>query len=144
MRARRYLDSLLDYYDAVERQKNRAERLFSSATNTVSVMSDMPKSPSRDNQAQEKRITAYADCMNLARSMEFELEKKRSDAIRMFSRLSRDRYEDVLYYRYIEVMKWTCVAHEMNISEGYAYKLHDRAVKELETILADEPDTQPS
>ena len=144
MRARRYVDSILEYSEKLDRQKTRAERLEARAARSTSSLSDMPRPASRDNQAQEKRIIEYAEAKKKVDLMEEELDRKKDEAMDLFSRFSSDRYEDAFYYRYIEEMLWSQVAEAMHISETYVYKLREKAIIELERILSEESDNQAS
>lgn len=44
----------------------------------------------------------------------------------------------VLYLRYIIGLSWRQVAEEMDISHGYMYKLHNRALYNVETIYREQ------
>lgn len=138
MRATSYLDSLLEYSIKVNRQKNRAERKHARATRSTTSFSDMPGPASKDNQAQEKKMVDYLEAKKKADLMEEEFDRRKDEAMELFSRFSKDRYEDAFYYRYVEGMLWSQVARTMHISENYVYKLREKGLIELDRILEEE------
>lgn len=46
-----------------------------------------------------------------------------------------ERYQNVLYDRYIMNLKWKEIAKELKHEERYIYKLHGRALEEVEKLL---------
>ena len=108
------------------------------ATRSTSYISDMPRSPQRDNQAREKLLVKLIDMeYDTNKMIDKYVDLKTEIEVKLY-RLSRTEYIDILYYRYFEYMSYKEISYEMHISQSYAYKLHDKALNEFDRILEDD------
>jgi DNA-directed RNA polymerase specialized sigma subunit len=88
-------------------------------------------------QSKEKLSVKLIDMsydMNLMIDQLVDLKAEINEKI---GKLSKTEYTDVLFYRYIEAMSYKDISAEMELSCSYVYKLHERALKELESMLKD-------
>ena len=61
----------------------------------------------------------------------------RAEAVRLIERLPAEQLKDVLERRYLDGKSWARIAREMRYSKRQVYRLHDRALQELEAIFQD-------
>lgn len=138
MTGRDYLGRLFEYQEEIDRVEDRMLRMRDS--HLVSCLTDMPRAASRDNQAQEKKMIAYAEYNEQKEQMEQRLKDMKLEATSKLALLSKASYEQVLYFRYIDMDPWPVVAEKMDgKTVDNAYRLHREALRELDTILADDP-----
>ena len=63
------------------------------------------------------------------------LDQQLSDILTLLDGLSDQRYRDVLAYRYIRGMTWEQVARETGYEIAQIYRLHGRALIEVNRAL---------
>ena len=79
------------------------------------------------------KIVDYENSMYLEIDSLIDL---RRDILNKLDKLTDESHLDLLYMRYIQYMKWEEIALKLNCTYRWVLKLHSRALKEFEKILA--------
>lgn len=135
MTSKEYL-SQARFLDASIRTKvEQIESLNDLATSCTAVISDMPRNPNRGGSRMADAILQIIDLQEeIKRDMMALVQLKREimDAIKSVSSLE---YQTILEKRYLCFISWERIAVELGYSIQHTYRLHDAALKEIDSIL---------
>lgn len=137
-------------YELLRNNLDRVSELFERATKTTSSLDAVrvSSSPQQDGMAnavlEMVRLKEYAaehmgECDG---KLDFLLEdmQKLSECgkqrLELMERMSDARYTRLLFLRYVCGMHWEAIAREMAYGVDNVYKLHGKALKEANDILA--------
>ena len=135
MTSKEYL-SQARFLDASIRTKvEQIESLNDLATSCTAVISDMPRNPNRGGSRMADAILQIIDLQEeIKRDMMALVQLKREimDVIKSVSSLE---YQTILEKRYLCFISWERIAGELGYSIQHTYRLHDAALKEIDSIL---------
>ena len=135
MTSKEYL-SQARFLDASIRTKvEQIESLNDLATSCTAVISDMPRNPNRGGSRMADAILQIIDLQEeIKRDMMALVQLKREimDVIKSVSSLE---YQTILEKRYLCFISWERIAVELGYSIHHTYRLHDAALKEIDSIL---------
>ena len=139
MEAKQYLRKAYRLHELIESEKAELESLKLLAQSvSSSVVSDMPRSPSRDNAAPyEKHILKMVE-------LESKINKEIQDYLAIGEEI-RDvinKVEDneerlLLRNRYIHFMEWDVICETMHISESTVHRIHSSALRNVKIPKVD-------
>lgn len=135
MTSKEYL-SQARFLDASIRTKvEQIESLNDLATSCTAVISDMPRNPNRGGSRMADAVLQIIDLQEeIKRDMMALVQLKREimDVIKSVSSLE---YQTILEKRYLCFISWERIAVELGYSIQHTYRLHDAALKEIDSIL---------
>lgn len=135
MTSKEYL-SQARFLDASIRTKvEQIESLNDLATSCTAVISDMPRNPNCGGSRMADAVLQIIDLQEeIKRDMMALVQLKREimDVIKSVSSLE---YQTILEKRYLCFISWERIAVELGYSIQHTYRLHDAALKEIDSIL---------
>ena len=132
MNAKEYLKQAF-YLDKIINSKlEQVESLNALATKATSTLSDMPKSPNRGTSKLEDTIIKIVD-LGGQRNMEIDkLVDLKKEIVRTIKKIEDKELQVVLEKRYLCFETWEKIAVEMNYSIQHIFRLHSKALKNIE------------
>lgn len=105
------------------------------ATKCTSTISDMPRNPNRGGSRMADAIVKIIDLEEaINRDIDALVDLKR-EIMSTIKSVSNTEYQTILEKRYLCFISWEQIAVDMNYSMQYAFRMHDRALKEIDRIL---------
>ena len=118
MEQARYLDMQIN--SKIEQIRNLNEL----ATKATTVYSDMPHSPNRNTSRMEETVVKIDALVNLKREI-----------MRVVNRIEPVEYRTILEMRYLQFKKWEQIALLMSTDLRWVYRMHGRALNEVQKII---------
>ena len=141
MTTRNYLAQITHLEDSIKTKRERAKAYYELAGSPGSVnLTGMPRNPSPSQSPMADAICKAIDLENEVKAEEELLNRKKLFLLDMIGRLSCRDYQTVLLQRYINHMSWDNISAKLYYTTRWVYKLHDRAMDELDTLFAKETD----
>ena len=131
MTARTLLERIIKIRKAIDYRRTKIDALADQAVISSSRLTGMPHIPSPVASAMESAVCRKVD---LEREIA-ELEKERNTLIAKIDRLDDPDLSKLLMLRYVQEARWSDIAAVLGYSENYAYRLHNRAIRELDEKL---------
>ena len=125
MEQARYLDMQIN--SKIEQIRNLNEL----ATKATTVYSDMPHSPNRNTSRMEETVVNIID---LDRDIDALVNLKR-EIMRVVNRIESAEYKTILEMRYLQFKKWEQIALLMSTDLRWVYRMHGRALNEVQKII---------
>lgn len=130
--AKEYLSRLLWIDKRVEDKYLQIEQLRTMAEKTTQILSDMPRNPSAPTSKMEILVVRMVEMENeLAQDIESLLTLKK-DATARIEALDDMDLQTVLEMRYLSGRPWEEIGDEMNFGSDNLYRLHKKALENLE------------
>ena len=105
------------------------------ATKCTSTISDMPKNPNRGGSRMEDAIIKIIDLEEeINRDIDVLVDLK-AEITRTIKAIPNVEHQTILEKRYLCFITWEQIAVDMNYSMQYTFRMHDRALKEIEDFL---------
>lgn len=105
------------------------------ATKCTSTISGMPRNPNRGSSRMADAIVKIIDLEEeINRDIDALVDLKR-EIMSTIKSVSNTEYQTILEKRYLCFISWEQIAVDMNYSMQYAFRMHDRALKEIDRIL---------
>jgi len=105
------------------------------ATKCTSTISDMPKNPNRGGSRMEDAIVKIIDLEEeINRDIDKLVDLKR-DIMTAIKAVPNTEYQTILEKRYLCFITWEQIAVDLNYSMQHTFRMHDRALKEIDAIL---------
>ncbi len=105
------------------------------ATKCTSTISDMPRNPNRSGSRMADAIVKIIDLEEeINRDIDALVDLK-CEIMSTIKSVSNTEYQTILEKRYLCLISWEQIAVDMNYSMQYAFRMHDRALKEIGRIL---------
>ena len=123
MEQARYLDMQIN--SKIEQIRNLNEL----ATKATTVYSDMPHSPNRNTSRMEETVVKIID-----RDIDALVNLKR-EIMRVVNRIESAEYKTILEMRYLQFKKWEQIALLMSTDLRWVYRMHGRALNEVQKII---------
>lgn len=129
MEQARYLDMQIN--SKIEQIRNLNEL----ATKATTVYSDMPHSPNRNTSRMEETVVKIIDLESeIDRDIDALVNLKR-EIMRVVNRIESAEYRTILEMRYLQFKKWEQIALLMSTDLRWAYRMHGRALNEVQKII---------
>ena len=109
--------------------------LLGKATGTLS---GAPKAATPNPHSMEDTIAKMVDLENEINDDIDTLVDLKAEIMRCIKDVENTEYQTLLEMRYLCFKRWEEIAFELNYSMQYAFRMHDRALAETETILKKE------
>jgi len=105
------------------------------ATKCTSTISDMPKNSNRSGSRMEDAIVKIIDLEEeINRDIDKLVDLKR-DIMTAIKAVPNTEYQTILEKRYLCFITWEQIAVDLNYSMQHTFRMHDRALKEIDAIL---------
>ena len=131
MTAKALLERIIRIRKAIDYRRTKIDTLVDQAELSSSRLTGMPHNPSPVASAIESAVCRKVD---LEREIA-ELEKERNTLIAKIDLLEDPDLSKLLMLRYVQEVRWSDIAAVLGYSENYAYRLHNRAIRELDEKL---------
>ncbi len=110
----------------------QVESLNALATKATSTLSDMPKSPNRGSSKLEDTIVKIIDLQEEINRDIDKLVDLKKEIVRTIKKIEDKELQVVLEKRYLCFESWEKIAVEMNYSIQHIFRLHSKALKNIE------------
>lgn len=130
-----YLSKVYRLDQRIKAKLEQIEILNALATKATTTLNDMPRCESRNTSRMEDTIVKIIDLqheINDDINNLVDLKKMVSDAIH---ELENPEYQMLLEYRYLCYRSWEQIAVDLEYSIQHTFRLHGKALKEIEKIL---------
>ena len=131
MTAKALLDRIIRIRKAIDYRRTKIDTLVDQAKISSSRPTGMPHNPSPVASAIESAVCRKVD---LEREIAV-LEKERNTLIAKIDLLEDPDLSKLLMLRYVQEVRWSDIAAVLGYSENYAYRLHNRAIRDLDEKL---------
>ena len=128
----------LAHMDAfIDTKKQRVDALKAMASSAGAPnLSGMPKNPSKSQSPMADTVCKVLDLEAEIRSDEAMLQEKKVYLLELIGTLDSSDYQTVLIKRYFEHLSWENIASSMFYTTRWIYKLHGRALEEMDKKLS--------
>lgn len=133
MTAKEYLSRVKDQIRTERRLVLQIESLRNKATSLEIHLTGMPKGSLSYTAADY-----IADITDLQKELAVAIEEERrayKEILETLNKLEDPKLKNLLITRYLMLKPWSEIAAELDIPERWAYRLHGKALKEVEKIL---------
>lgn len=135
MTAKEYLSQAWNIDRRISDKLDRAAQLRDMATNVNAVISDMPKSPSPNNQRMENIIARLTDTEEEINADIDHLISLKLEIMNTIWKVEDENAQMVLERRYHGFKSWEDIAADMSVSVRWVHKIHAKALDDVEKIL---------
>lgn len=135
MTAKEYLEQACWLDQRINSKIAQVAALHELATKATSTVSDMPRSATPNVHRMEDiivRIFSFESEINADIDALVALKR---DIVRIINAVENTEYQTLLEKRYLNFTKWEQIALDMNYSLQYAFRMHDRALEQVEYLL---------
>ena len=109
--------------------------LYASATRITASTDGIKVQSSGIYDKMAENVVRAADAAARLTDAERRIDDQLRDILSLIDGLSDERYRAVLLLRYIRCESWVKISMEMDYQEAQIYRLHGKALKELNEIL---------
>ncbi len=134
MTAQQYLQQARSIQIRLSAMAEQLERLRSAAEYMAPLLSDMPKSSTRNIRASEDAVIRVMDFEERMKAQYDELAKINET----INAVDDPILHTLLVKRYISGKSWAAISRELYYSEAQVYRLHTAALNEVERLMANE------
>lgn len=135
MTAKEYLNQAFHIDLRISSKLMQLESLRDLATKVTAVFSDMPHSSTPDNHKLEKIIAKIVDLENEIDEDIDSLIDLKQEINKVINSVEDLEYRTLLEMRYLSFQKWEQIAIGLSIDLRWAYRLHGKALDEVQKIM---------
>ena len=135
MTAKEYLSQAYKIDNDINSKLEQVASLRDLATKATSTMSDMPGSPNRNIHKMEDAIVKIITLEDEINSDIHELISLKADITHMIKRVAKRAERTILEKRYLCFDTWEQISVDMGYSIQHTFRLHDKALKEIDGFL---------
>ena len=135
MTAKEYLEQALRLDQRINSKIAQVSALHELATKATSTVSDMPRSATPNVHRMEDIIVKIFSLENEINADIDALVDLKRNIIRAIKAVENTEYQTLLKKRYLNFEKWEQIAVDMSYSMQYAFRMHDRALEQVENLL---------
>ena len=135
MTAKEYLSQAWNIDRRLNDKVAHVSQLRDMAMNVSAVISDMPKSPSPNNQRMENIIARLTDTEDEINADIDRLVSLKLEIMNTIWQVADENAQMVLERRYHSFKSWEDIAADMSVSIRWVHKIHAKALDEVEKIL---------
>lgn len=135
MTAKEYLLQARFLDNRINSKIQKIASLNDLATSCTATLSDMPKNPNRGGSRMADTVCKIVDLQDeLKRDIESLVDLKR-EIMSVIKAVPSPEHQTLLEKRYLCFITWEQIAVDLSYSIQHTYRMHDEALKEVETIL---------
>lgn len=138
MTAKEYLSQALNIDRSINSKLEQVASLHELATKATVTMSDMPGSPNRNIHKMEDAIVKMVELENEIHCDIHALVELKTEITHMIRRIGNRDQQIILEQRYLCYNSWEQISVDMGYSIQHTFRLHDKALKEIEEFLKEE------
>ena len=135
MTAKEYLSQAYKIDNDINSKLEQVASLRDLATKATTTMSDMPGSPNRNIHKMENAIIKIVDLEDEINSDINELISLKADITHMIKRVTNRQERTILEKRYLCFDTWEQISVDMGYSIQHTFRLHDKALREIDGFL---------
>lgn len=105
------------------------------ATRCTTTLSDMPKNPNRGDSRMADSVIKIIDLQDEINSDINKLVELKREIMGVIKAVPNMEYQTLLEKRYLCFITWEQIAVDMNYSMQYTFRIHERALKEIDQLL---------
>ncbi len=138
MKIKEYLGQAYRIDHRINSKLEQISSLHDLATKATSTISDMPGSATRNIHRMEDIIVKI---MNLEEEVNKDIDALvdlKMDITHLIKLVDNHEYQIILEQRYLCFKTWEQISVDMGYSIQHTFRLHDKALKEVERIYEDE------
>lgn len=105
------------------------------ATRCTTTISDMPKNPNRGDSRMADSVIKIIDLQDEINSDINKLVELKREIMGVIKAVPNMEYQTLLEKRYLCFITWEQIAVDMNYSMQYTFRIHERALKEIDQLL---------
>lgn len=132
MNAKEYLKQAFYLDKRINSKLEQVESLNTLATKATSTLSDMPKSPNRGSSKLEDTIVKIIDLQEEINRDIDKLVDLKAEMVGTIKQIQNKELQVILEKRYLCFETWEKIAVEMNYSIQHIFRLHSKALKNIE------------
>ena len=132
MNAKEYLKQAFYLDKRINSKLEQVESLNALATKATSTLSDMPKSPNRGSSKLEDTIVKIVDLQEEINRDIDKLVDLKAEMVGTIKQIQNKELQVILEKRYLCFESWEKIAVEMNYSIQHIFRLHSKALKNIE------------
>ena len=135
MTAKEYMEQARYLDMQINSKIEQVRSLNELATRVTTVYSDMPHSPTRNTSRMEETIAKIIDLESeIDRDIDALVDLKR-EIMRVVNSIESAEYRTILEMRYLQFKKWEQIALQMSTDLRWVYRMHGRALNEVQKII---------
>ena len=135
MTAKEYMEQARYLDMQINSKIEQVRSLNELATRVTTVYSDMPHSPNRNTARMEETIAKIIDLESeIDRDIDALVDLKR-EIMRVVNSIESAEYRTILEMRYLQFKKWEQIALQMSTDLRWVYRMHGRALNEVQKII---------
>ena len=131
MTAKEYMEQARYLDMQINSKIEQVRSLNELATKATTVYSDMPHSPNRNTSRMEETVVKIID---LESEIDRDMNLKR-EIMRVVNSIEPAEYRTLLELRYLQFKKWEQIALLMSTDLRWVYRMHGRALNEVQKII---------
>ena len=135
MTAKEYLSQAWNIDQRINDKVAHVLQLRDMAMNVSAVISDMPRSPSPNNQRMENIIARLTDTEEEINADIDRLVSLKLEIMNTIWQVQDENAQMVLERRYHSFKSWEDIAADMSVSIRWVHKIHAKALDDIEKIL---------
>jgi len=135
MTAKEYLGRIAELEKEIVRKKQRCKTLRDVATNTSVNNSTENIQKSKEKSPLENIMVKIIDLDREIEADEGTLVDLKAELWEQLDKLADETQKRILWLRYVNRKSWRHIASEVHFTSRYVFKLHIKAIEELEGIL---------
>ena len=135
MTAKEYLNRISVLEDEIKRKQQRCITLRDVAMNTSVNNSNEAVQRTRNKSPLESIVTKVIDLEREIEADEARLVDLKAEVWEQLDKLTDEIQKRILWLRYVERKPWRYISVAVHFTSRYVYKLHIKALDELEKIL---------
>lgn len=135
MTAKEYLEQAFRLDQRINSKIAQVGALHELATKATSTISDMPRSATPNVHRMEDIIVKIFSLENEINADIDALVDLKRNIVRAIKAVENTEYQTLLEKRYLSFEKWEQIAVDMSYSMQYAFRMHDRALAQVEDLL---------
>ena len=135
MTAKEYLSQAWNIDRRINDKLAHVAQLRDMATNVSTVISDMSRSPSPNNQRMENIIARLTDTEEEINADIDHLVSLKLEIMNTIWQVEDENAQMILERRYHSFKSWEDIAADMSVSIRWVHKIHAKALDDVEKIL---------
>lgn len=135
MTTKEYLQQAFRLDQRINSKIEQVDSLNELAMKCTSTISDMPKGSSRSESPLADTVVKIIDLQNEINSDIDSLIDLKRDIVHLVKSVENKEYQTLLEKRYLCYTSWEQIAVDMKYSTQYTFRMHERAVKEIESLM---------
>ena len=135
MSAKEYLSQAFRIDQRINAKLEQVAALRALATKATSTLSDMPRPDTPNVCRMADIITKIVDAENEINAEIDRLVDLKREMREVIGAVKNPEYQALLELRYLCFKSWSEISVELEYEDRYVYKVHDRALREIEKIF---------